>query len=542
MKDLQLLNKYYADAQTQKSSIASQYSLVQDYTDVTTQENSGYTNKKTVTFREVDEVVSSSIQDLNNFLMQSMFARGDKWASLKINETVYKNVNGLITTNDTQSKINIKDINENLESNIDTTFTYINESNFYTEISRSLRDALNLGTGCIKVIKQDSITKPFAYRYISTNMLYFLTNVQDEFTYTFKKICDVNKGDLLRNYSGYNNLIIPSDFQEEGYKCDIIESVRYSEEDKVYTFTVSDSGFNDKILEVELNYNPYIIFRWNLEGDQPWGVGIGIKGLPLFKRLRDSYELRRKQAKKIVNPPMKASGDKALLAKLDLGDGKVNYGGEGTGMPSLNGDADSFNIESIYTTQTLMPLDQDIAQDKADIQDLYMSNPLGNVEDYKNRSATETQARLNMMRTRWAVSFELIQEELLEVVLKSAYIIMLEKQLIVQDIEGFEAVSMNFINELSKLKEQEKVNNIVNYIQVALNASQYAQETGLKTDKVLKYIADQYNIPEDLRLGADEILALEQQKAQFRAQQLAQAQLDNQGQQGGEEFAEQTGL
>ena len=43
-----------------------------------------------------------------------------------------------------------------------------------------------------------------------------------------------------------------------------------------------------------------------------------------------------------------------------------------------------------------------------------MSNPISDVEEYKNRSATETQARMQIFRTRWSGPYEMLQQELLE--------------------------------------------------------------------------------------------------------------------------------
>ncbi len=516
--NLNLLKINFGDAQTKKDALGTIYNDVSEYTDVSTILDDTDQSSATAQWRDIATVITTSVAELDSFVMNSMFARGIQWASLSVNEVVYRNIKNLEDTTSTKSEI--KKINEELEKNTETVFNYINQSNFYTEISRSARDALNLGTGCVKNVESVGNTKPIIYEYVTLNELFFADDAFGLPNYVYKKYNNKSKQEIIDMYSGYD---APNVAQiEEGLKINIVESVEpnYDEtnDTTTYQYTVTDENFTYKIIDITLTYNPYIIFRWAQEGDLQWGVGIGIQGLDTFKRLKEWNELRRTQAQKIVKPPMRAMGDKDLIHKVSLDAGAVNYGGSGSGISDMGGTTDSFTFDPINLSTTLMPLDQDIEQAKIDIRDLYMSKPLGNPEEYRNRTATETTLRMQLMRIRWATSFELLQNELLDRILRNAFIIMIKKNLITFETENFDYTDTLFINELSKLKERERAGNIVEYVQMATIIAQQGEAVGLNVDVALEFIADQFNIPEDMRMSPEEVQALQAEQRAFRVQ------------------------
>ena len=115
-----------------------------------------------------------------------------------------------------------------------------------------------------------------------------------------------------------------------------------------------------------------------------------------------------------------------------------------------------------------MPIDLDMEKHENDIRDLYMSNPLGDVNEYKGRTATETQARMAMFRNRWANTFELIQDELIEPVIKSMFTILNARGIIVFDSSKFDYTKINYINTLSKQADLEEVQGVTTYTQTAM--------------------------------------------------------------------------
>lgn len=124
---------------------------------------------------------------------------------------------------------------------------------------------------------------------------------------------------------------------------------------------------------------------WSKEGSNPNGLGLSIKGLKAFKELEEKKEQRRESAEKLLNPPLFVRGDRALAQMLSLKANAVNYAG--TATPTQMSLQQDVSVDPINTVGNLLPLDQDIMELKNEIRELYTSNPLGAIDDYKRRSA-----------------------------------------------------------------------------------------------------------------------------------------------------------
>ena len=158
---LEKLKYYYDRAKKAKDGITAKYNDVLTYTNVSYKISEEKSESKDT--REIEEVVSESITTLVNFVMSNVFPRGLRWASLEVNETLYNQGNG--ETGQISNEGNIKNINEDLEKTSETFFDFLNNSNFYTEAAKAVRDATVLGTGVVKIIEQDDTQRPFLYKY-----------------------------------------------------------------------------------------------------------------------------------------------------------------------------------------------------------------------------------------------------------------------------------------------------------------------------------------------------------------------------------------
>ena len=130
---------------------------------------------------------------------------------------------------------------------------------------------------------------------------------------------------------------------------------------------VYDAGFETLVFEAKLKYNPFVVFRWALEGNSIWGIGLGILALKLFKDLENFKNLREQQSARIVNPPVSIAGNKILIDQIKFEPGHINYGGSlmNSGMDM---GFDGFKVDPMLTSQSLIPVDQDIAITKSEIK------------------------------------------------------------------------------------------------------------------------------------------------------------------------------
>ncbi len=524
------LKYYYDKAQKAKEGITEKYNDVLNYTNVS------YTiseekNENTDT-REIEAVVSESITTLVNFVMSNVFPRGLHWASLEINETLYNQGNG--EAGQISNQNNIQKINGDLETVSDTFFDFLNNSNFYTEAAKAVRDASVLGTGVVKIIEQEDTQRPFLYKYQNLDGFYFLENVFGEPNICFKSIFEVTKEDITELYG--KQAAIPEKAAEDNKTVDLIECVVPNPDDsKIFNFMVYDAGFETLVFEAKLKYNPFVVFRWALEGNSIWGVGLGILALKLFKDLENFKNLREQQSEKIVNPPLMSTGDKTLANKIILKAGQINYGG--TGMSGgLDTGFNGLKVEPIFTSQSLIPVDQDILTTKSEIKSLFMSNPLGDLGESKNRSATEVQARMQLFRSRWSGSYELMQQEFMKPTFMTPLIILIEKSIVTLSFEesDLDFTVIKYENELSKAGDIEDMQMILSYGNTTLNLANVSPQIGLHRERLIGYASKKFRVPIEIQMKQEENEAysqkIEQQQITMLAEKALAESLQTEGQ------------
>ena len=524
--------KYFLDkAKEAKKGITEKYNEVLNYTNVSyliSEEKSESSDN-----REIEEVVSESITTLVNFVMSNVFPRGLNWASLEINETLYNQASG--DTKKVTETAKVESINAELEKMSETFFDFLNNSNFYTEVAKAVRDVVVLGTGVIKLIEQTDTQRPFLYKYQNLDGMYFLENMLGEPNVVFKSLFQMTKEDITELYG--DSATIPSKAQEENKTVDLIECVIQSLEDKsIFIFSVYDSNFETLIHEVELKYNPFVVFRWSLEGNSIWGVGLGILALKLFKELQKFKELREKQSLMIVEPPLMATGDKGLINNIVLKPGYANYGGTGQNSPMGNG-FNGLDIKPIITSQSLIPVDQDINTCKYEIKSLFMSNPLGDLGESKNRSATEVQARMQLFRSRWSGAYELMQQELMRPTFLSPLRILIDRSILSLSFEesDLDFTVIQYENELSKASDIEDVQMLNTYGNSALNLANVAQQVGLNREKTVEYISKKLRVPLEIKLTEEENLEQSQRMQEYQDKIMAEKALMETVQEQGQE-------
>lgn len=524
--------KYYlGEAKKAKEGVTEKYNEVLNFTNVSylisEEKQDGVAN------REIEEVVSESITTLVNFVMSNVFPRGLNWASLEVNETLYTRASG--DTKKVADEAKVKSINSELEKMSSTFFDFLNNSNYYTEIAKAVRDQIVLGTGVIKIIEQEDTQRPFLYKYQNLDGLYFLENMLGEPNIVFKSLFQMTKEDIFELYG--DKATIPAKAVEENKTVDLIECVVQSLEDKsTFIFSVYDSNFETLVHQVTLKYNPFVVFRWSLEGNSIWGIGLGVLALKLFKELQKFKELREKQSQMIVEPPLMAIGDKGLTHNIVLKPGQVNYGGTGQTSP-MGGGYNGLDIKPIFTSQSLIPVDQDISTCKYEIKSMFMSNPLGDLGESKNRSATEVQARMQLFRSRWSGAYELMQQELMRPTFISPLRILIEKSILSLSFEesDLDFTVIQYENELSKASDIEDVQMLNTYGNSALNLANVAQQVGLNREKTVDYISKKLRVPAEIQMTPQENQEQSQRMQEYQDQLMAEKALIQATQEQGQE-------
>lgn len=510
-KDLQY---YYDLAKKAKDSIISVYNEVLQFTDSTYQILDAESDTPSPV--EIDPVIPVALNDLTSFLMTSMFSRSQKWASISMNNKLYKLVNG--TLEDYQVDDTLKALNTKLEIAGDVTFTYLNQSNYYNEIARALREAVNIGNGAYRIIETEDSLVPFIFQYVPQNDLFFTEDAFGKPVYIFRFCRKMNESSLKKMFG--QDIKIPGDIKDPVKDTvTVVECITPSENDpNLFTYQVMDAGFKEELLNKEIDYCPINVFRWNKEGNNPMGIGLSVTGLKAFKDLKDLKEKRTLSADKLLDPPIFLRGDKQLAMALSLDAKAVNYGGASSTVPM--GSTSDVTLEPIQTVGSLLPLENDIREKEMYIKELFTSNPIGNTDDFKRRTALEVETRLNALRKKWALSFELLERELLMNAFLTPLKILVRKNQIDFEVGDLDLSMINYKNALALSQDVQAVEMVSMYLQQASVVAQSAEGLGLNSNRTLTYYMDNLGIPLELRMDDQEMENRRQQAQAAMAQQL----------------------
>lgn len=501
-------------AKQYKDDIKSSYNDVYKLTDpYFTIKDSGKIEKNER--RNIDSTIITSRRFLVNFIMTSLFSRNSTWGVLQIDPLTYSKVNG--TERDVADD-ELQSINETMQKNSELVCKKINQTNMYVETEKGLKDCSNTGTGIRKTILLNSSNKPFTYEYISPDNFYFLEDSFGMPTITFKVHPEVTL-EKLKDLFGYiKGFKQPEDYTDEDdleTKINILEVVIPNYDEKTtktqYYHMVMTEGMDKLIAEETLSWHPYRVFRWNTNSSNPWGNGVGRDNVYLFQDLEDYKALRKEHSKGIVNPPVAFRGNIDLMYKVDLRPGAVNALGDGLT------DENSLGIEPINLGTNLIPVENDIADCRQRIREAFMAQPLGDVTEVKNRSATEMSIRHEMFRREFSGTYELLNTELLSVTFLDAYAILQDKGLLEtldNEEEYFEFSEIMYVNELTKSSGLEEVNNVINWFSINAGLLPEEQRQALiNNEKFAKWSADKLLINLDV-VKKEEDIKSEIEKAQ----------------------------
>lgn len=505
---------YFETAKKYKEDIKGVYNKTFEYTDVVFKISDNGKVEKTEK-RKIESVVLKSENFLCNFIMSSVFSKTGSWAIAKVNKELLKNAIG----DDGEALKNFSDeIDKVLEENSNIVYLTNDNTNYYTETAKAVLDCIKVGTGIRKIIELKDNSKPFTYAYQNLDNIYILEDNLGKPNIIFKIYTEKNKDDV-NDLFGHLNIKLPPELTEEddlNKKINILECVVsiFDEDTSTYKYYhgIYTENFEELIYEGELNYNPYTVFRWKINSSNPWGIGIGLENLELFEELRELKDIRKKHAEKIVSPPLVFYGNIDLINKVSLASNYKNYGGSG-----ISGDR--FGVEPINIGTNLLPVEQDIENLKNEIREIFMAQPLGDVGDTKNRSATEMSLRHEMFRKEFSGTYELLNTELLEPTFMNAYYILDKKGLLknLEDKSYINISQIQYVNELTRNAGSEDVNNVINfYNSVSLIIPEEQRGFLIKTEEFLDWSSKKMRIPLEILMTKDEIKQLieQQQKLQ----------------------------
>lgn len=375
-----IIKHFFDKAQEEKDAIKSIYNEVLELTDPFAKiDDAG--KQKLGELRDIDSTVVDAIDAFRSFIMSSVLPRQGEWATITIDEK------RIIDEMGEGAQQEIDEVKKVLDDNTKKVFTYLQASNYYKEVSKSIESFIKVGTGAFSIRETGSTSKPFAFSYLGLDNLYFLEDALSRPIIVFKLHPEVN-GSYLLDYFG-KDCKLPKDVNDSDptLTTDVYEIV-IPEYDEATTLTkfhymVTSSDFGQIYMEKELPYSPIIVVRYDVLEGNSWGKSTILSLKNLLVELNNYKELFNTQARRIANPAASFAGNMELFDYLSLEEGTINYLGD----PTKEGVQGQFQV--LNTNQNLMPLDKLIESHRQIFRQALMVDDIvgASMADGKNTTA-----------------------------------------------------------------------------------------------------------------------------------------------------------
>ena len=285
-------------------------------------------------------------------------------------------------------------------------------------------------------------------------------------------------------------------------KVELLEAT-YTNEGVIY-YCVSTMEDDIKLVSRTLKSFPWVISRYMKASNERYGRGPVLYALPDIKTLNKVTELTLKNASISIGGVFTAVDDGVLNPEtISIVPGAVisvssNGGPRGASLAPLARSGD-------------VNLSQLVANDlRTNIKKTLLDESLA-PENMSARSATEIQAKLSELSQNLGSAFgRLISETMTPIVRRTLELMdemgMIELPLKINGLE----VQIVPTSPLAMANNMEKVNDVMNYLQIAQSLGPVGQ-TLVKQDKIGDYLADMLSIPAELRTTPEERAAMQEQ-------------------------------
>lgn len=477
--------------------------------------------------RYVTVFILNCVEDFSNYIMNTLMPRGTEWGKAEIDTDLYERANLEKMSKAVLDK-NINDINIKLEKATFTLFKYINNSNYYNQIYSGVFDNVSTGTGIVRINNLKDFNKPISFQREDISDCYISENSTGRPAYIFKKHKDYNYLEFKQKFKFAE--WVDSDKSLER-RINIYECV--IEKDGQYHHIITDESLDQELYYAILPYCPLVPFRFRGHENNSYGIGQGMWCLDYFESLSELMTMDKEHVANVVNPALIGYGDSNLFSGLMVKAGYLNYGG-------LQGTPNSLEVKPILPPARLEVLDSQINKVKEDIQKAFLVNPLGDIKQNPDLTATEAQLRSRQFRDTFSGVYERLVIELLEPIFIASLHILSDNKLIDIEDEWIKLSKVKFVNDIAEEANFKEVQKLVQATQLGtILGGEGFNQLFIGKGKLRDWIVKRIGVNVEPLNTNEEITALiEQAKQEVKMQQ--QEQLDiqrgknanNQGSQG----------
>lgn len=414
-----------------------------------------------------------------------------------------------------------------LEDIRDAFFSYLQVSNFDTQIAESLLD-LGLGTGAMLVQKGQN-GQPLHFTAVPLAQLYLEEGANGTVASVFRKHA-VPAGTLKDTWpdATLNTQLTEAAAKTPDRDIDLIEGTvparievknnktGQKEQRDGYIYTVLEPKKKHVLVRREMTSSPWVVFRYSVFPGEIYGRGPLLQALPDIKTLNKTKELILKNASLSVAGAYTVADDGVVnIDNIRIQPGAlipVASNGGGVNGPTLtplprSGD---FNVGQIL-----------IEELRRSVNDMLFADPFGGL-DLPTKTATEVALRQQALAKQMGSAFGRLQFELLAPLVNRILHVLEEQGLI--DLSDFRVdggvIDIEHLSPLALAQEQSELTNLLRYGETMTRL--FGPQLGLlliKPQLFAQKVAQLLGVPADMAPTDEDVAALREAFTALNGQQ-----------------------
>lgn len=400
-------------------------------------------------------------------------------------------------------------IQESLDEISEIVFSHIHHSNFYTAEHEAFLD-LGISTGAMIVEKNTRLNEPSLINCRSIPLADLilvasssgrLDNVWREFQPRVKEI------DKIWVNAEVPEELLQKTMDNEDFKVTVYEGVEYDEKTGKYKMYVIEKSLCKILYEEEMNTNPFIVFRESVRPGDTLGFGRALRIIEDIKTLN-----------KLAENALRADGLNTLPIFTAVDDGAFNPYNvvlqPGTIIPVVSNDQANPSLRPLQTSNNYQFSENRIAEFRALINETFLANPYGSIEQTPVRSATEIAAREADLFQSTAAAFGRLQTEFLEPFMRRVVDILNEEGILPDLKLNGREVAIKFTSPFSKMQGSTKTKETMQWLSYVMPLGEAVIGMSVNLEKIPSNLAKNMGIDKELY---KEEVEVEQTKEQIGA-------------------------
>lgn len=485
------------------------------------------------TRRLYDSTAIQANHDLSSAIHATLTNPATKWSKLRFKSEMLNNSAETVRWLDAVNKY---------------IHTYLNESNFDTQVAKNYQALSGLGTMVLfheEVNNSAGLFEGYRFEAIHLSEVAYSENAKGLVDVIYRKFKLTNRQlmerwpdklpeEIVREASAFPDKekeLIFAICPRDKNKVKVSEGL-ISEKQRPYAAYYILRQGNVLLQETGYYEFPVYVTRWQTMPSELYGRGPGHIALPDVRTLNRVKELGLHAINKAINPPMIAT-QRGILGSLDLRPGQLTIVRDMEGLKELptqaRFDVTQFAVEDLRNAiKSIFFIDKLFLPPRTETGEM---------------TAFEIDQRLAQMQRVLGPTLSRLNNEFLSPLIIRCFKILLRAGVLpplpeVLRQQGID-VEIGFVNQLSRAQQIEELQGVQQWMRTVAEVSQFKPEVldYVNADEYAKFAAKIHSIPEQIVTNDDQVAEIRQQ----RAEQMQQQQAIEQGV-GMADIAAKTGL